>query len=235
MSVSITLGAAIGAFVIGGILASAVFWLAVRRHRNQRPFYRPDNSPSNNKPAGREASRSTETTRARPFSALNNLADGRITKRRDNYGFLGSHDFTNTAHQRTLDNHAPPPEPSIPLQNTLHSTVSSRVSLSSLPVSPSVNAPINSPSNPPVPGAMPVHEVFVVHHDAGAPPPVTVYTLPGSRVTELPPGYNFGSRRPESQDGDSPPQSQLPLVGERPSTLSSTTSRRDQKALYTPR
>lgn len=33
------------------------------------------------------------------------------------------------------------------------------------------------------------HDVYVVHHDAGLPPPVTVFTRPGMVVTELPPGY----------------------------------------------
>lgn len=35
-----------------------------------------------------------------------------------------------------------------------------------------------------------MHDVYVVHHDAGLPPPVTVFTRPGTRVTELPPGYD---------------------------------------------
>lgn len=35
----------------------------------------------------------------------------------------------------------------------------------------------------------PTHEVYVVHHDAGLAPPVTVFTRPGTVVTELPPGY----------------------------------------------
>jgi hypothetical protein len=36
----------------------------------------------------------------------------------------------------------------------------------------------------------PMHEVYVVHHDAGLAPPVTVFTRPGTLVTELPPGYD---------------------------------------------
>jgi hypothetical protein len=36
----------------------------------------------------------------------------------------------------------------------------------------------------------PTHEVYVVHHDAGLAPPVTVFTRPGTLVTELPPGYD---------------------------------------------
>jgi hypothetical protein len=35
-----------------------------------------------------------------------------------------------------------------------------------------------------------MHEVYVVHHDAGLAPPVTVFTRPGTLVTELPPGYD---------------------------------------------
>lgn len=228
MPVSATLGAALGAFVIGGILASTIFWLIVRRHRNQRPFYRPDkpSPPSNNKPPGREPSGNSGTARLRPFSALNNPTDGRTKKGSNNYGPLGSRDDANSARQRSLDNYGSPLQPSIPLRNTLQSPSSSRLSISSLAVSPSVGTAVNSP-NPPVPGAMPVHEVFVVHHDAGAPPPVTVYTLPGSRVTELPPSYNFGSRPPES-DEDSPTQPRRPLP--LPSSTTPTPPRRDQKA-----
>lgn len=42
--------------------------------------------------------------------------------------------------------------------------------------------------NPATQSPQSMHDVYVVHHDAGA-APVTVYTRPGSRVTELPPGY----------------------------------------------
>ncbi|KAG8839718.1 hypothetical protein FRC18_008438 [Serendipita sp. 400] len=40
------------------------------------------------------------------------------------------------------------------------------------------------------PQPQPPHEVYVVHHDAGLPPPVTVITHHGTVVTELPPGYD---------------------------------------------
>ncbi|PVF99123.1 hypothetical protein CPB86DRAFT_814247 [Serendipita vermifera] len=56
---------------------------------------------------------------------------------------------------------------------------------------PAVTSPpvgINQTSS--TPAAPPTHEVYVVHHDGGLAPPVTVFTMPGTRVTELPPGYD---------------------------------------------
>ncbi|CAG7846141.1 SubName: Full=Uncharacterized protein {ECO:0000313/EMBL:CCA70980.1} [Serendipita indica DSM 11827] len=78
------------------------------------------------------------------------------------------------------------------------------------------------------------HEVYVVHHDAGLPPPVTVFALPGTRVTELPPGYDHilaATPRPEEatlpttsgggiDDGasrDPKPSLSLPLIRSTPS------------------
>ena len=243
MSVPATLGAAVGAFVLGGILAATVFWLLARRRRNEPPFYRADEphlAPSNNKPR-REANGSIEPLHTHSHPALNDPTDGHTRKKPINYGPLGSYDSTNPARRRTQDNL---PEPSIPLRNALRHSSSSRVSVSSLNVSPSMNRPppsaISSASNPPGPGGMPLHEVFVVHHDAGAPPPVTVYALPGSRVTELPPDYTFGDGPPRSPAEESPTQEQFTLPSERPpalslSTSTSTSFRRDQKASFTPR
>ena len=223
----------------------------MRRHRNQGPPYQPDrpySPPSNNKSPRRETSRPTftpyaangnaESTHTHSYTALANPAESRTGKRPNHYGPLGSHDSAspNPARQRTPDGHASPPESAIPLQTTFRNSSSSRLSASSPTVSTSQNpppltSPVNSASNS---GAVPVHEVFVVHHDAGAPPPVTVYALPGSRVTELPPGYNFGSRSPDSAARHSPARPQLTLVGE-PVSPEISTSRRDQKASFTPR
>ena len=223
----------------------------MRRHRNrnQRPSYQFDGSQPSTlgdiSPRG-EISRSTltpltgngdaEAAHAHPYTVLANSADSRTRKRPINFGPL---DSPKSARQRTPDGHSSPPESSIPLRTTFRNSSSSHLSASS-PTSvnpPPLPSSIHTVSNPPVPGAQPIHEVFVVHHDAGAPPPVTVYALPGSRVTELPPGYNFGSRPPSNAGGHSPSQPQLALVGEHPPPGSppSLYSRRDQKASYTPR
>ncbi|KAG8827023.1 hypothetical protein FRC19_005991 [Serendipita sp. 401] len=54
---------------------------------------------------------------------------------------------------------------------------------------PQTTQPSNT-SNNQQPQPQPPHEVYVVHHDAGLPPPVTVITHHGTVVTELPPGYD---------------------------------------------
>lgn len=252
MSLPTTLGAAIGAFFLGAILALIIFWLVVRRHRTPRPyqFDKPQASLSNHRLPRREASRTTftplagsenaELAHTHSYSALANPPDSSTRKRPNTYGPLDSYDSVtlNLARQRTPDNHSSPPETSIPLRTTHRSSSSEHLSVASPTISNSANPlQLTSPISPPVPGAVPVHEVFVVHHDAGAPPPVTVYALPGSRVTELPPGYNFGNRSPESGAGYSQSQAQLTLVGGHPSPASptSTFTHRDQKASYTPR
>lgn len=236
MSAPITIGTAVGSFFVGGILAIIVFWLIVRRHRNQRPTYqfdRPYPSPLDNTPPQSETSRPPLAggglADIHSYTPLSNSNESRSRKRLNNYGPLDDSPTPNSAHQRTLDAHSSPLGGSIPLRTTHRNSMSS-VSSPTTVNAPSHTSPINSASNPP--GG--VHEVFVVHHDAGAPPPVTVYALPGSRVTELPPGYDFGSRPSENAAG--PPQPQLALLGEHPSPSSPPFfAGRDQKAAYTPR
>lgn len=62
----------------------------------------------------------------------------------------------------------------------------------SLTTSPAqTTPPLNSPEIVPLnPENRQGHEVYVVHHDGGLAPPVTVFTRPGTRITELPPGYD---------------------------------------------
>jgi hypothetical protein len=216
-------------------------------------------SPSNNKSPRRETGGTSfapfagneyvgEPVHSHSYTALPNPAvtvsnENRSRKSRPgNYGPLGSHGSSisvlpNSARQRTPDGHSSPPTSSIPLRTTHRSSSSSHLSASSPTVSTSVNPPPltlatwESTVSPVPPPPAPVHEVFVVHHDAGAPPPVTVYAAPGSRVTELPPGYNFGSRSP----GGAAQQSEFALVGEHLSPTTPSFSRRDQKASYSPR
>ena len=242
LSAPSTIGAAVGSFFLGGILAVILFWLVVRRHRNQRPTYNFDSghsSPLDNSPPRRDTSRPTFTPLAaggiadiHSYSALSNSNDSRSRKRPTNYGPLDSNDppTPNLARQRTPDAHSSPPGSSIPLRTTRRNSASSHFSAAS----PTNTNPPTSASNP---SGGQVHEVFVVHHDGGAPPPVTVYALPGSRVTELPPGYaDFGGRSPEN--AARPSQPQLALLGDHPSPASASPSyfsHRDQKAAYTPR
>lgn len=234
MSGSTTIGTAVGTFFLGAILAVLVFWLVVRRHRNQRPPYRfdmPHPSPLDSMSPQRESSPPTFTplgvganTEIHSYTVLDNSVESRSRKRPNNYGPLDSYNpaTPNSARQRTTDARSSPPGSSIPLRTTRRNSTSSHFSASS----PTAGNPSQGP----------VHEVFVVHHDGGAPPPVTVYALPGSRVTELPPGYNFGgSRSPENATGSQP---QLTLLGEHPEPVSPTPNlyyQRDQKASYTPR
>lgn len=170
-------------------------------------------------------------TEIHSYMALDNSVD-RSRKRPNNYGPLDS-PTPNSARQRTPDGRSSPPGSSIPLRH--RNSTSSHFSATS-PTGgnpPPSSSSINPTSSPPAPGTVPIHEVFVVHHDAGAPPPVTVYALPGSRVTELPPGYDFGGRR--SSDNANRSQPPLTLLGDPVSPSSTLYSRRDQKASYTPR
>jgi hypothetical protein len=207
----------------------------VRRHRNKGSSYQfggPHHSPLDDSPPRRDASRPTLTpldgsgiADIHSYRALSYSGENRSRKKTNNYGPLDSYEFAspNSARQRTTDVRSSPPGSSIPLRTT------NRNSISSVSSPTNANPPPSSASNP---GA--VHEVFVVHHDAGAPPPVTVYALPGSRVTELPPGYDFGRRSPENSARGS--QQQPAPLGEHPSPGSPPVfSRRDQKAAYTPR
>jgi hypothetical protein len=213
----------------------------VRRHRNQQLSYQPytsHSSPSYNKPSQGEAGGPTVTTLA--------AGVGNKKSRPDNYGNLGSHDSVpvrpKLAHQRTTEDRPSPPDSSIPLRTAHRNSSSSHLSASAHTISTNVNAAVSASSASPLsnaraPGAVPIHEVFVVHHDGGAPPPVTVYALPGSRVTELPPGYDFAGGRPGSAAGHSPVQPQPGLVGDDSPSVFTTPqpAHRDQKASYTPR
>ena len=62
----------------------------------------------------------------------------------------------------------------------------------------SPTATVTSSVRSPV-GAGPAHgpsgqQVYVVHHDAGRPPPVTVFTSDGTQVVELPPQYESAAQ-----------------------------------------
>ncbi|KAI1797536.1 hypothetical protein LXA43DRAFT_934581 [Ganoderma leucocontextum] len=48
--------------------------------------------------------------------------------------------------------------------------------------------------------------VYVVHHDGGRPPPVTVFTSDGTEVVELPPQYESAAHRQSSSAGRRPAQ-----------------------------
>ncbi|OJT14019.1 hypothetical protein TRAPUB_9429 [Trametes pubescens] len=73
--------------------------------------------------------------------------------------------------------------------------------------SPSAGSSNVSPTNTGAPPRSPLgglgqnsaSHVYVVHHDAGRPPPVTVFTSDGTEVVELPPQYETAARREEQE------------------------------------
>ncbi|KAL1952260.1 hypothetical protein VTO73DRAFT_1409 [Trametes versicolor] len=75
--------------------------------------------------------------------------------------------------------------------------------------SPSAGSSTVSPTSAGVPPRSPLggagqnsaSHVYVVHHDAGRPPPVTVFTSDGTEVVELPPQYETAARREEQERG----------------------------------
>ena len=63
-------------------------------------------------------------------------------------------------------------------------------------------SPTESPAQmrPPFGSSGSAQHVYVVHHDGGRPPPVTVFTSDGTEVVELPPQYeNAAEARREEQ------------------------------------
>ena len=209
----------------------------MRRHRNNQGvsynFDRPIPSPLDSDSPRRDSNRPTfaplaggANTEIHSYIALDNSIENRSRKRPINYGPLDS-PTPNSARQRTPDGRSSPPGSSIPLRH--RNSTSSHFSAAS----PTGANPPSSSTNPTSSPPAPIHEVFVVHHDAGAPPPVTVYALPGSRVTELPPGYDFSGGGSSGNTTRSQPQ--LTLLGDPTSPTPTLYSNRDQKASYTPR
>ncbi|KAI0662477.1 hypothetical protein C8Q70DRAFT_561422 [Cubamyces menziesii] len=80
------------------------------------------------------------------------------------------------------------------------------------PATPSGQGPASSGMRMPALGQGGSH-VYVVHHDAGRPPPVTVFTSDGTEVVELPPQY-------ESAAADARRTEQMGASGQRPLPLS---------------
>ncbi|KAI0823106.1 hypothetical protein BC628DRAFT_1421222 [Trametes gibbosa] len=88
-----------------------------------------------------------------------------------------------------------------PTHQHTQSTASSTVS----PTSPNPRSPLGG-----LPAGSGSH-VYVVHHDAGRPPPVTVFTSDGTEVVELPPQYESAAardRREEQEQGRAREQGQ---------------------------
>ncbi|CDO72745.1 hypothetical protein BN946_scf184990.g28 [Trametes cinnabarina] len=69
-------------------------------------------------------------------------------------------------------------------------------------------------------------QVYVVHHDAGRPPPVTVFTSNGTEVVELPPQYETAAGRSDGHQGQ-----QTRALGPRPLPLSPDGQRRSPREL----
>ena len=76
-----------------------------------------------------------------------------------------------------------------------------------------------------------MHEVYVVHHDAGRAPPVTVFTRPGTVVTELPPGYD--NLLPNQRHEYTPPASENDQIAASKPGPSSSASRPQNPAALT--
>lgn len=59
-----------------------------------------------------------------------------------------------------------------------------------------VGGPLAPPHRPLSAEQRSASQIFVVHHDGGRPPPVTVYAANGDEIVELPPRYVESSRGP---------------------------------------
>ncbi|KIP08547.1 hypothetical protein PHLGIDRAFT_126951 [Phlebiopsis gigantea 11061_1 CR5-6] len=61
-----------------------------------------------------------------------------------------------------------------------------------------VGAPLVPPQRPLSAEQRSASQIFVVHHDGGRPPPVTVYAANGDEIVELPPRYAESNRNPNN-------------------------------------
>lgn len=94
----------------------------------------------------------------------------------------------------------PPPSPLHERSHSQPHSPSHTYSASSSTL-PSASSPTNTMPRSPGGGAQ---HVYVVHHDGGRPPPVTVFTSDGTEVVELPPQYDSAA---EARRGDALPGS----------------------------
>ncbi|KAG8697222.1 hypothetical protein FRC09_008006, partial [Ceratobasidium sp. 395] len=178
-------GGAVGAFALGSILASLIFFWFGRQRRTQRPMLDLRNSSGD--------------LRATPYLDTTNLG------LRSPYSPLGTHDDTlrSNMSSRPLirdpsrSSHGPetpnlaatayPAEPFDPY--AVSATTSSRRGQESSTGTQANPSPPISPSDGPSRSERDTRsQVYVVHHDGGR-APVTIMTSDGAEVVELPPGY----------------------------------------------
>lgn len=153
------------------------------------------------------------------------LAAGPWPKRRPSYAHLSSQDSTNgfarasSRPEQGPSTYMPVPSITPSMARDTGPSLSHRPTSSSSGLSHHLSQRLHPPqteagwpSTPPL-DAPPMHDVYVVHHDAGA-APVTVYTRGGARVTELPPGYRNITHHDSSSTSVARTGPQLALVGE---------------------
>ncbi|KAI9059687.1 hypothetical protein FKP32DRAFT_1596235 [Trametes sanguinea] len=191
-----TAGIAIGTAVVGallGILASFLFSRWQHRHyKAGRPgrldmFHKYSDSGD------------TPTLMMhQPLSAATTLAS---PGRSPDAGTGGSRSEQVTEHGQVVRS------PSSPISPTHHQHSSSTGSLTSPGPSTTSATTMRSPMHAQAGNS----QVYVVHHDAGRPPPVTVFTSNGTEVVELPPQYETAAGR-----SDGPPNQADRGMGSRP-------------------
>ncbi|KAG9102020.1 hypothetical protein FS749_000054 [Ceratobasidium sp. UAMH 11750] len=163
VSVAATVGSAVGAFALGGIVASLVFFWFGRQRRGQRPMLDMGGSSGDLRPT--------------PYIDTTNLG------LRSPYSPLGMHDDT---FRSGLASTAYPAEPFDP--SSISAANSSRGGRESSAGTQVHASPPMSPDGPARSERDTRSQVYVVHHDGGR-APVTIMTSDGAEVVELPPGY----------------------------------------------
>ncbi|KAG8715190.1 hypothetical protein FRC11_005379 [Ceratobasidium sp. 423] len=195
-----TVGAVVGAFMMGGILASLLFFFVARRKYNSRVGKRPSltsldlREPSSvgrelrptpyiTNPADSRALYSPLGTREESYSSLNSARPmlrptSRSSSGRDPAGLA-----TTGLQAEPFDPTTASATPTITGSTRHEPQGTSTYRTSSPPTSP-VEGHVRSES-----GRDMRSQVYVVHHDGGR-APVTIMTSDGAEVVELPPGYS---------------------------------------------
>ncbi|RDX56255.1 hypothetical protein OH76DRAFT_608017 [Lentinus brumalis] len=195
------IGAAFGSLIIGLIVGALGLYLFYRRrHESEYTSYgglalrRKSSEPLNLdssaygfvQPPSSSASGTFQRTHS---SGLGDIDPYVYSPANESYNPYNQTSPPHSAHQAQNPSFSDRPGPSSPPleQQSSHAYTPSSSSSAGGAVSPTSTV---APPMPRSPMGGPGHQhVYVVHHDGGRPPPVTVFTSDGTEVVELPPQY----------------------------------------------
>ncbi|KAF8710251.1 Poly A polymerase head domain, partial [Rhizoctonia solani] len=207
-----TVGAVIGAFVIGGVLASLLFFFVSRKRHNggamggrpsltsldlREPSARGQElrpTPYITSPTGSRALYSPLGTREESYSTMNSGRPLMRTGSRSSFGREPA-GLATTGLQAEPFNPAGAPTAAASVIHERQGTSTQRSS------SPPPASPIEGHGRSDS-GRDTRSQVYVVHHDGGR-APVTIMTSDGAEVVELPPGYSSVPESSRQRAGDS--------------------------------